>query len=167
MTSTITFSRTHSHTFVADNISKSLKDIIRLTGMDPAKFAERIPSLNRAISAWLQSGHLQEVVLEIYTPSNNNLVGRWDIEVRYDWDSGDGSFFADWEQIKYAIQKSGTVPSSANYNVILVVSPNEPHVDGWSSCEFRSTEGLVRQGIGSTIEHNGLGTSTAYWRKAS
>jgi hypothetical protein len=39
-------------------------------------------------------------------------------------------------------------------------------VDGWSSTTLRSTQNMVKQSLGSTIEHNGLGANTSYWRMA-
>jgi hypothetical protein len=40
MTTTVSVNTyTHSVTYVADNILKSIKDIIRLSGLNPAKFA--------------------------------------------------------------------------------------------------------------------------------
>ena len=38
MTSVVVNTYTHSVTYVAENILKSLKDIIRLSGLDPTKF---------------------------------------------------------------------------------------------------------------------------------
>ena len=40
MTSVGVYSYTHSVTYVADNILKSFKDIIRLSGLDPTKLVE-------------------------------------------------------------------------------------------------------------------------------
>ena len=40
MTSVAVYTYTHSVTYVADNILKSFKDIIRLSGLDPAKFVD-------------------------------------------------------------------------------------------------------------------------------
>ncbi|MEP5625733.1 MAG: HORMA domain containing protein, partial [Hyphomicrobiales bacterium] len=87
------------------------------------------------------------------------------IDVVYNWSSGDGSFWTDTEQLKYHIRKAGIAPSDACYEIVLRTKPNRPDVDGWSKGSLRSTEGLVRQSMGSTIEHNGLGGNAAYWRK--
>ena len=50
MTTTITYSRTHSVTYVADNILKSLKDIIRKSGMNPAKLVNDIEVILRGLT---------------------------------------------------------------------------------------------------------------------
>src|SRR6266403_1519791 len=63
MSSVAVYSYTHSVTYVADNILKSFKDIIRLSGLDPGKLVESWAVLIRGITAWLASGHLERVVL--------------------------------------------------------------------------------------------------------
>lgn len=159
------YSFTHSVTYVADNILKSLKDIIRLSGLDPAKFAQDWPTNHRAVRTWLESRHLKSVILEIYHPRTNELIRRWDIDVVYNWSSGDGSFWTDTEQLRYAIEKKGILASEAKYNLLLNTKPGAPDVEGWGTGSYRSTEGMVRQSLGATVEHNGLGAQASYWRQ--
>lgn len=155
----------HSVTYVADNILKSLKDIIRLSGLNPANLVEDWEVMMRGLQAWLTSRHLVAVVLEVFDPKTDQLVGRWDIDVIYTTGAGDGGFWTDTEQIKYHVLKQGVWPSEAKYRVLLQNKPGWLDVNGWSSTQYRSTEGFVRHSLGSTIEHNGLGGSAAYWRK--
>jgi hypothetical protein len=165
VTSVCAYSYTHSVTYVADNILKSLKDIIRLSGLDPAKFADDWEVNQRGIRSWLDSGHLELVTLEIYHPTTDALITRWDITVLYGWSSGDGSFWTDTEQLRYAILKAGVVPSQAKYRLIIQNKPGRPDVEGWSPTTFRSTDGMVRQSLGATVQHQGLGANASYWRK--
>lgn len=166
MTSVAVYSYTHSVTYVADNILKSLKDIIRLSGLDPSSFVGDWQTNMRAVNTWLATGDLQRVALEIYNPKTNRLITRWDIEIAYEWTDGDGSFWTDTEQLKYAIQKAGVAPSEALYELVLSTKKGRRDVDGWSRGTFRSTDGMVRQSLGTTIEHSGLGASTSYLRRA-
>ena len=156
---------THSVTYVADNILKSLKDIIRLSGLDPTNLVDRWSSTTRALATWLHSGHLETVVLEILDPRTDALVGRWDIDVIYSTGLGDGSFWTDTEQIRYHVQKADLAPRDAMYRLVLQNEPGPPEVDGWGPTQLRSTDGFVRHSLGSTIEHHGLGASAAYWRR--
>lgn len=164
MSSVGVYSYSHSVTYVADNILKSFKDIIRLSGLDPANLVSDWTVLMRGLTTWLTSEHLERVSLEVFNQSNDALIGRWDIDVVYGA-AGDGNFWTDTEQIKYHIRKAGLWPSQASYRLILKNKEGRPAVDGWSAADYRSTEGFVRQSLGSTIEHNGLGGSGAYWRK--
>ena len=157
---------TYSVTFVADNVQRTLKDVIVQSGLDPAKYINDWKSINRAITAWMQSKHLQTIILEIFDPSDDSLVGRWDIEITYGWSSSDtGSFWIDTDQIKTAIKKAGVVPAACEYNVMFRNAPGRPDVEGWSPGSFRSTDGFVKQSLGSTVEHSGLGANASYYRK--
>jgi hypothetical protein len=164
MTGVGVYSRTHSVIYVADNILKSFKDIIRLSGLDPTNLVESWASKMLALKTWLESGHLECVVLEVFDPTTDALVGRWDIDVIYGA-SGDGSFWTDTEQIKYHIRKAGLWPSQARYRLLMENKPGRPDVSGWGPAEYRSTEGFARHSLGSTIEHNGLEGRAGYWRK--
>jgi len=165
MSSVATYSYTHSVTYVADNILKSLKDIIRLSGLDPSGFVDDWATNLLALKTWLDSEDLEKVILEIYNPSSNNLITRWDIDVVYSWTSDDGSFWTDTDQLKYAILKAGVLPSLAKYTLLLKTKPGRPDVPGWSKSSYRSTEGMVKQSLGSTVEHSGLGAQAGYWRQ--
>jgi hypothetical protein len=167
MSTVVVNTYTHSVTYVADNILKSLKDIILLSGLDPANFIGEWESNLRATRTWLNSGDLQKTVLEIYDPATDELIGRWDIDIAYGWSGGDGNFWTDTDQLRYAIRKAGIAPIDAKYRLVLENKPGRPDVAGWSSTTFRSTDGMVRQSLGTTIEHSGLGANTSYLRKAS
>lgn len=164
MTSVAVSTYTHSVTYVADNILKSLKDIIRLSGLNPSRLVEEWETNMRALRAWLGTGDLEKVVLEVFNPSTGALIVRWDIEIVYTW-SGDGGFWTDTEQLKYHIRKAGLAPSDAAYEIILKTKPGRPDVAGWGPGSFRSTDGFVRHSLGSTLSHNGLGGNAAYWRR--
>src|SRR6266498_312365 len=144
MTAVAVNTYTHSVTYVADNILKSIKDVIRLSGLDPSNFVNSWDSSMRALRAWLESQHLERVVLEIFDPKTDKLVVRWDLDVVYNW-SGDGSFWVDTDQLKYHICKAGVAPNEATYRLLLQNKPGRPDVEGWSSTEYRSTTGFARQ----------------------
>jgi hypothetical protein len=165
MTTVTVNTYTHSVVYVADNILKSLKDIIREVGLDPAKLMGDYETNMRALRAWLSSQDLRQVNLEIYDPATDALIARWDLDIAYGWSADDGNFWTDTDQLKYAIRKAGVVPSTARYRLLMDNKPGRPDVAGWSPATYRSTAGMVRQSLGSTIEHNGLGASAAYWRK--
>lgn len=165
MTSVAVYSYTHSVTYVADNILKSMKDILLLSGLDPTKLVDGWESNLKALSTWLDSGHLEKVVLEIYNPKTDALITRWDIDIVYQWSSDEGSFWTDTEQLKYAIKKAGVAPSEASYRLVMDNKTGRPDVAGWGPTKYRATTGMARQSLGATVEHHGLGGSAAYWRK--
>ena len=164
MTTVKVSTHTYSVTYVADKILNSFKEIILQSGLDPSGMVGDWKTLTRGIETWLGSRHLNRVVLEIFNPSNDDLVKRWDIDVVYG-PSGDGEFWTDPEQIKYHIRKAGLAPEDAAYNIVVENSPGHPEVAGWVSTSFRSTQGFVRHVLGTTISHSGLSGSAAYWRR--
>lgn len=168
MTTVTVNTYTHSVVYVADNILKSLKDIIRLSGLDPSAFVGEWDTHMRGVQTWLNTGDLEAVELEIYNPNTDALIIRWDIEIAYGWtgDSGSGSFWTDTEQLRYAIKKAGAAPGEARYRFLVQTKPGRPDVAGWGTTNARSTTGMVRQSLGTTVEHNGLGARTSYLRRA-
>ena len=164
-TSVVVNTYTYSVTYVADNILKTIKNIIVNSGLDPNNLVDSWASKSLAITTWLTSEHLQRITLEIYTPSNDGLVGRWDIEISYGWNADDGRFYVDTDQVKSAIRKAGVVASSCKYDLILQNKAGRPDVQGWGPVSYRSTDGFVKQSLGGTIAHSGLGASTSYYRR--
>lgn len=157
---------THSVTYVTDKLLTSIKNIIRLSGLAPTKMANQWGVLDRGISKWLETKDLETVVLEVYSPTTNVLIGRWDFEICYGF-SGDGSFWTDPEVIKYHIKKQGIWPGDCSYEIITTTKPGRPDVTGWNSTSFRSTTGFVKQSIGTGIDGSGLSAGIHYYRKAS
>ena len=164
-TSVIVNTYSHSVTYVAENLQKTLKNIVVLSGLDPGQMIEGWASTNLAISTWMQSKDLEKITLEIFKPTNNELVGRWDIEIAYGWSADDGRFWVDTEQIKTAIRKAGVHPSSCGYALLLKTKPGRPDVAGWGTGSYRSTDGFVKQSLGGTVQHSGLGADASYYRR--
>ncbi len=158
---------THSVTYVTDNILRSLQDIVRMSGLDPNKISDNWDALERGIHTWIGSKHLEQIVLEAYNPKTHDLIGRWDIEIAYGWTDDDGRFWVDTEQIRMAILKAGVWPSDSEYRIVCCNKEGHAHVAGWSATTLRSTVGMVKQSLGTTVEHNGLGASASYYRKVS
>lgn len=164
-TAVIVNTYTHSVTYITEKILHSLKNIIRLSGLNPDKLASDWQVLERGIKTWLDTKHLEEIYLEVYDPDSDKLIGRWDFEIYYGF-NGDGSFWVDSDDIRYHIQKAGVWPSQCEYRVVTHTKLGRPDVVGWSTTTLRSTEGFTKQSIGTTINGSGLRSSTSYWRRA-
>jgi hypothetical protein len=156
---------THSVTYVTDNILRSLQDIVRLSGLNPGQIADQWDCLERGIKTWIESHHLETIVLEVFNPNTGALVGRWDIELSYEWRGDSGRFWVDTDQIRAAIKKAGVWPGESKYRIVCCTKSDAANVSGWSATTLRSTSGLVRQSLGTTIEHSGLSAGASYYRK--
>jgi hypothetical protein len=158
---------THSVNYVTGQMLRSLKEIVRFIGLDINKLLGEWDTLQRGISAWLASKHLQMVTLEIFNAKTDALIGRWDFVINYGYGADeDGSMWADIDAIKYAIEKCGAIASNCSYSVIVKNSDNYPCVSGWKTGAFRSTDGFILQSLGNTIAATSLAAQTGYWRKA-
>jgi hypothetical protein len=152
----------HTVTYVTEKLLLCVKEIIRESGLSPAKMTGEWALLERGVSTWIRSKDLEKIVLEIYNPATGALVGRWDLGIIYGY-GGDGSLWVDTDAIRYHIKKAGLIPSSCDYELIASTKPNRPAVEGWSVCQMRSTDGFSRYSIGTTIGASGLGAEIAYW----
>jgi hypothetical protein len=153
----------HTVTYVTDKLLLCVKEIIRESGLDPAKMTRDWIVLERGVSAWIRSKHLEKIVLEIFDPRTGDPIGRWDLGIVYGYSGGDGSLWVDTDVIRYNIRKAGLIPSSCDYEIIVTTKANRPAIDGWYTCQLRSTDGLTRYSIGTTIGGSGLGAQVAYW----
>jgi hypothetical protein len=158
-------SYSHSVTFVTDKMLKSLRYIITSTGLDPNNFVSDWKSYELAVETWLTSRHLRTVVLEVVSPAGA-LVTRCDFDIDYSYGSGEGSMWLDTDALKFAIVKFGTIPAYCTYNIKLHNAPGRPNVIGWGPGTFLSTDGFIKQGLGTTIGTGVLGAQASYYRKS-
>ena len=161
-TSTSTFTFTHTVVFMTDNLLHSLLRIITNTGLNPQKLTSDWSVLSNGIKTWIQSGHFKTSVLEIYNPIDSRLVGRWDLKVSYNFNESE--MWTDINAIKYAISKAGLYPQSCHYRIVITTEDGRPDVPGFRTTNLRSTEGLTKFSIGTTIGAGSLGGSASYWR---
>lgn len=159
---------THSVTYVTGEMVRSLKQIVRLSGLNADLLMNSWASLEAGISTWIRSQHLKKVTLEIYSPRTDDLVTRWDFEINYSYGADDdGSLWADHEAIKLAIAKAGVVAATCKYEFVIFNAPGREDVAGWGPGGYRTTEGFLQHRIGTTIAGNSLGTGTSFWRKVT
>lgn len=155
----------HTVNYVATKLLHSLQQLIRLSGLDPAKLIGQWDVLEAGISTWLSTQHLRQVTLEIFSDSSDELVLRWDFDIKHKATGGDGSLWTDTDALRYAIDKAGMPPSGCNYRVLVDTAPGAVEVKGWSSTSSRSTAGFKRYGVGATIGGDGISADASYWRK--
>lgn len=163
-TASTTYSRVHVVTYITDKMLLSLGNIIRDSGLSMHSFVQQRGNYENGIKAWLTSGHLEKVILEVFDPKTNALLKRWDFDLVVDGD-GDLGFWFDPEDIRYHLLKAGKAPSQCSYAIIVVTKPGRPDVSGWSRCELRDTTKLRQFCLGTTIAASNTATRTSYWRQ--
>lgn len=156
-------SYTHTVTHLTDKLLTSISTIIRDSGLDMGRLCRTRDRLEQGIKTWLESGHLEYVVLEIYEPGTDKLIRLWKFEVFTDG-NGEQGFWFDGADIRYHLKKAGVVPSSCDYTVKVHNKPGEPAVSGWSTCSFRDASSLRQYSLGTTISVGNSGARTSYYR---
>jgi hypothetical protein len=160
---------THACTHVATNMLRSLRQIVRESGLSTAKMLEHWEVLERGVATWLASGHLKALILEVYDPADahDDRRGRFDFTIDYSYYAdGDGDLWLDPETVRRTVVKNGSYPSSCDYRFVADTRPDEPHVEGWSGTTLRSTDGFTRHSVGTAIGGGNLGASLAYYRRS-
>ena len=163
MTSVAVNTYTHSVTYVADNILKSIQGHHSPERARSERTCRELGKQDaRRSRHGSHTGDLEAVVLEIFDPKTGALIVRWDIDVVYSWSSGDGSFWTDTEQLRYAIRKAGVAPSEASYR--FSCKPNRADQMWLAGRRQHIAPPTAWCGRASAppIEHNGLGGNTAY-----
>lgn len=159
--STAVYSATH----VATNMLRGLKQIVAGCGLDASKLVGQWSVLEAGVAAWVNSRHLEELVLEVWdTTSPNRLIGRFDFTIDYSYYGGDGELWLDPDTVAWAIRKNGSYPSGCDYRIVADTAPGAPHVDGWSDTTLRSTDGLRRHSVGTALGGGSMGAGLSYWK---
>jgi hypothetical protein len=159
---------THSTTFVANNLLRSIKQLIVGSGLTANKLAGEWAVLERGIAAWLASGHLRTLTLEVYRAGSSGsagLVGRYDFDIDYGYyPDGDGDLWLDSDAVAFAIKKAGTYASLCEYRVLASHYDGRPYVAGWSDTTYRSTAGFTQQSMGTSLGGGSLGAGLSVYR---
>lgn len=165
-TYTIAYTRTHTATFVSDNIRNVLRDIVRESGLDPANLMDDWQTLGEAARAWLESGHLNGVTIQFYLPDSSSAAAMWELPISYDGSGDDSDMWYSKEHLLRTIAKAAKPPSNAVYKVTFNVAPGAPHVDGMCDVELKSVNGLVSRSAGTSIATPDIMAGLKYWRAA-
>jgi hypothetical protein len=161
---TSSFVLTHSIVFLSDNLRNGLRDIIRENGLSPAKLVQDWETIERGIRIWLESGHLENVVIEFFKPGASAATARWEFPITYTGSGVEDDMWMDKNYLRQLIAKSKRPTSDCTYRVVLRTSSGAPHVEGFSACSFLSTGNLVSRQAGTAIATGHLTAGVTYWR---
>ena len=163
---TFTFNRTHSATFMADNIRNQLRQLVLAAGLDPTALADDWSVVGGAAKRWMESGHLSGVTIEFFYPGGSAAQHRWDFDISYQGSGVDDDMWVDRDHLKRTIDKAGRPPAGCIYRVVLSCRPGYTEYPGMGSTDFKSTDGLVSRSTGTAIATQDLMAGLRYWRAA-
>lgn len=160
----------YATTHVATNMLRSLRQLIRGSGLSRERMHRQWEVIERGVATWLASGHLQALTLEVFDPgkpAGADLVGRFDFTIDYGYYSdGDGELWLDADAVAFAIRKNGSYAPGCDYRFVATTAPGRPSVAGWSDTTLRSTAGFTRHAVGTTVGGGSLGAGLAYYARS-
>ena len=161
---------THTHTYVATNLMRSVKNLIEEAGLNPRHFADSWDIWEKAISHWIAQQGLKKLILEVYdlSDSYDDRRGRFDFTINYSY-GGDGELWFDPEIIEFAVSKSGSLPSACCYRLVATLTPfaSDPPSGHWTSATLRSTDGYQRHTVGHAVAAGSTAAGLSYYRRVN
>ncbi len=158
------YARTHTSIYVSDKLSNLVKILVRSYGLDPQKVVDAWSKwVHHAARTWLETGHLNSIVVEFYKPGSDKAVARWDFPIRYDGNDAD-EMWVDRMFFNDSIAKAKAPPFGCAYRIVLMTDPSRPDIPGISSTTLRSINGLVAREVGTVVATPDIMASVRYYR---
>ena len=161
-------STTHTSTYVATNLLRSIKQLISAAGLNPAKFAGGWSIYEDGVAHWIAQRSLVELVLEVYdlSDSRDDRRGRFDFTLNYSY-AGDGGLWINPDTVAFTVKKNGSLPSACDYRLVAITNARATDPPGgyWTSTTLRSTSGYQRHSVGTAVAGGTTSASMAYYRK--
>lgn len=170
MTAVHVGSTTHTTTYVATNLLRTLRSLITEAGLDPTKFMSTWSVWEDGVAHWLGERGLDTLVLEVFDPTDttDDRRGRFDFTLDYTY-GGDGDLWIDPDIITFTVKKAGSYPSNCRYKLVAITSrwATDPPTGSWTSTTLRSTEGFTRHNAGTSVAGGSTSASLSYYRRAN
>jgi hypothetical protein len=163
-TQTYVYTKSHSVNFFSDSMRVALRELIRENGLDPDKLMQEWSTIQRGVRTWLDSGDLNEVVVEFYRPGSSTASARWDFPVGYDGSGVEDDMWLDKDYLRRLIAKAARPTNDCTYRIVLCTNENAPFVQGFKSCTFLSTGQLSARQAGTVIATGHMTAGVTYWR---
>jgi Bacterial HORMA domain 2 len=158
------FSHAHSIVFLSDNMRNTLREVIRENGISPEKLMQDWDTIERGIQTWLESRHLNNIVVEFFKPGASESSARWEFPISYTGSGVDDDMWLDKNYLRQLIAKSKRPTTDCTYRVLLCTDKGAPTVSGFTSCSFLSTGQMSARQAGTVIATGHMTAGATYWR---
>jgi hypothetical protein len=158
------FTQTHSIVFLSDNLRNTLREVIRENGISPQKLMQDWEAIERGIHTWLQTGHLNSIVVEFFKPGASAASARWEFPIGYTGSGVDDDMWLDKAYLRQLIAKSARPTTDCTYRILLCKGVGAPKVAGFTDCAFLSTGQLAARQAGTVIATGHMTADVTYWR---
>jgi hypothetical protein len=158
------YNQAHSFVFLSDNMRNVLREVIWENKISPEKLMQDWKTIERGIRTWLDSGHLNKIVIEFFKPGSLELDARWDFPIRHSGSGVVDDMWLDKNYLRQVIAKSKRPSSDCTYRILLCTDDGAPEVSGFTSCSFLSTGQMTARQAGTVIATGHVTASATYWR---
>jgi hypothetical protein len=159
-----TFAYTHNIVFLSDNLRNTLREVIRENGISPNKLMQDWETIERGIRTWLQSGHLNNIVVEFFKPGASSASARWEFPIGYSGSGIHHDMWLDKNYLRQLIAKSAQPSTDCTYRILLCADAGRPYIEGFFDCSFLSTGNLAARQAGTVIATGNMTAAVTYWR---
>lgn len=163
-TRTTTHTRTATH--LSDAILGAFSSALAHLGLADSYLARHWATIENGLTTWIEEGSLDEVRLEIGSPSDPDAVFEVPIAYRY---TGEGNveFVTSQARLTRALAKLTTVPAGAKYRVVVTHRCQHTQVSGWTETTAADTSGLSAYHLGSLASGPDASASMTYQSRRS
>jgi hypothetical protein len=141
-----------------------LREVIRENGLSPEKLMDDWDTISRGMRVWIQSGHLEKIVIEFFKPGTSEVSARWDFPITYSGSGLDDDMWLDKNYLRQIIAKAARPSVLDSYRVLLITTSGKPAVDGFQTVPLLSTAKLTSYSGGTVVATSHLTSSATYWR---
>jgi hypothetical protein len=159
-----TFAHTHNIVFLSDNLRNTLREVIRENGISPEKLTQDWTTIEQGMKTWLESGHLNNIVVEFFKPGASASSARWEFPIGYAGSGVHDDMWLDKNYLRQLIAKSARPSTDCTYRIVLCTNAGRPYVEGFSDCSFLSTGNLAARQAGTVIATGHMTAAVTYWR---
>lgn len=158
------FTQTHSIVFLSDNLRNTLREVIRENGISPQKLVQDWEVIEQGIHTWLQSRHLNNIVVEFFKPGASIASARWEFPIGYTGSGVEDDMWLDKAYLRQLIAKAKRPTTDCTYRILLCTNSGAPTVAGFTSCTFLSTGQLAARQAGTVISTGHITAAATYWK---
>jgi hypothetical protein len=148
-THNLTFTRTHTATYLTDLILGTISDILGHLGVAASGFGRDWDMNEAAINAWIAEGSLAQVALECHRPSGV-VAPVIEFPVTYTAaGAADAEFTASRARLARFLAKLDQVPAGTTYRLFCTFTGPHTSQPGWGLGTRASTDGLSSTTFGT------------------
>lgn len=162
-TSTVTYTRSHTATHLADVILGSIADILGTLSIDPTQLFADWDTDQRAIAAWISEQSLACVALECHQP-DSSVDPILEFPVNYNSvGAGDRQFTVDRAALARYFAKLRRVPAGTTYRLFCSYRAPRSNQPGWAPATRTSTTGMRSYSFGTLAAAPHAATELRYF----